>query len=230
MKNITTKLQVQDLIVEVIQKDIKNLHLRIYPPEGQVQVSAPKGVSQEFIRIFVLSKREWIYHQQEKLRAREADIPLEYINGEQYYFRGKELVLEVIESKAAPFVLVHDQTLELHIRPDSSVEKRKAVIENWYRSQLKKQIPIFIDKYEKLMQLNVSEFGVKKMRTRWGTCNPRAKRIWLNLELSKKPLECSEYVVLHEMTHFLESKHNKRFYSFLDRYMPKWKAAEKQLS
>jgi predicted metal-dependent hydrolase len=231
MKNFsTTQLQIRDISVEFTRKNVKNINLRITQPEARIKVSAPNTMPVELVYAFVISKYDWILSHKEKLRERNDKTPSHYSDGELHYYQGQSLALKIVNSSSTPEVMVSGDTLELYINNDSSVEKRKFAIEAWYRRELKQHIPILISKYEQLMNLKVEKFGVKKMKTRWGTCNPRAKRIWLNLALAKKPIDCLEYVVLHEMTHFLEAKHNQRFYSFVDQYMPEWKMAEKKLS
>jgi len=168
--------------------------------------------------------------QQEKIHVHAKKNAVNYVTGECHSYFGRQFEFLLVDSTAKSEVVLNEHSLALYIHADSTSEQRKKVLENWYRAQLKTQIPTYIEKYEHLMNLKVQEFGVKKMKTRWGTCNPRAKRIWLNLELAKQPIECLEYVVLHEMTHFLEPKHNKRFYTFIADYMPAWKKAEQQLS
>jgi predicted metal-dependent hydrolase len=226
----TTHLLVQDIKIELTRKNVKNLNLRITQPEGLVRVSAPKRMPVDVIYAFVISKYDWILLQQEKLQAHVNQTTFVFDTGETHYYFGEKYELQLIESDAKPKVALNEHILELHINPESSYKQRQSVIEAWYRDQLKQQIPILIKKYERLMNLEVLEFGIKKMKTRWGTCNPKAKRIWLNLELARKSFECLEYVILHEMTHFLEPKHNQRFYNLVSEYMPNWKVEEQKLS
>ena len=225
-----TQLLVQDITVELTRKNIKNLNLRITQPEGQVRVSAPKKTSIDVIYAFVVSRYNWILLQQEKIQAQANQNTVTYDTGEKLCYFGRQFELLVVDCGSKPDIVINEHLLELNIHANSTYEQRQKVVENWYRCQLKNQIPLLVKKYEFLMNLQVQEFGVKKMKTRWGTCNPAAKRIWLNLELAKKPIECLEYVVLHEMTHFLEPKHNQRFYDFVTKYMPSWKMAEQKLS
>lgn len=231
IKNLsTTQLHIQDVIIELTRKNVKNINLRVTQPEGQVRVSAPKRMPVDLIYAFVISKYDWILLQQQRLQAHVNQNTFVYQSGEKHFCFDQQYELRHIYSDAKPKVVLNGQVLELYANKQVSCEKRQSILEAWYRDQLKNQIPILINKYELLMDLKVREFGVKKMKTRWGTCNPRAKRIWLNLELAKKPIECLEYVVLHEMTHFLEPKHNLRFYNFVTEYMPGWKMAEQKLS
>jgi predicted metal-dependent hydrolase len=229
-KSSVIQLQIKDITFDLIRKNVKNINLRITQPEAKIRVSAPNRMPVELVYAFVMFKYDWILSHKEKLSEKNNEIPVHFSDGELHYFQGRPLELKIINSTSMSEVVISGDKLELYINNGSSVEKRKLAVEAWYRRELKQHIPILIKKYEQLMNLKVNEFGVKKMKTRWGTCNPHAKRIWLNLELAKKPCECLEYVVLHEMTHFLESKHNQRFYSFVDQYMPEWKMAEKKLS
>jgi len=223
-------LELAGLTIDVLQKDIKNVHLSVYPPEGKVKVSAPHSMSQDTLRVFVLSKLDWIRKQQRKLQAQSREAPREFLNRESHYFQGKRYLLNIIEHKQAARVELSHQTITLFVRPDCTMEKRQSVLNEWYRQQLKSQLPELIAKYEPLMGVKVNEFGIKKMKTKWGTCNPIAKRIWLNLELAKKPPELLEYVVVHEMVHLLERSHNKRFVALMTQFMPKWKFYKDELN
>lgn len=225
-----TFLQLGEVSVAITYKAIKNLHLTVHPPDGEVRVSAPLPMNPDTVRVFVISKLGWIKRQRRKILAQEREAPRQYINRESHLFRGQRYLLKVIEHQGSPKVNLTPQTLELYIRPHTSQEKRHHLINEWYRQQLKLTIPSFIAKYEPLMGVEVHEFGVKRMKTRWGTCNPRDQRIWLNLELAKKPLDCLEYVVVHEMTHLLEPRHNDRFWGLLDTFYPQWEHCREQLN
>jgi predicted metal-dependent hydrolase len=224
------KLQIGNITVEVLQKDIKNIHLSVYPPRGNVRISAPSKMDLNTIRVFAISKLSWIKKQQTKLKNQERESPREYINRESHYFKGKRYLLKVIEQDAAPKVVLKHSTLELHVRPASSRDKRKTILNEWYRQQLKELLPTLIMKWEKKMDVQVNEIRIKKMKTKWGSCNQEAKRIWVNLELAKKPVECLEYIVVHEMVHLYERKHNDRFVSLMKKFMPKWKFHKDELN
>jgi predicted metal-dependent hydrolase len=230
---VTTEIvniKLNDTNVEVIQKNIKHIHLRVYPPNGRVKVSAPESMAMDTIRVFVISKLDWIKKQQIKLRAQAREAPREYVDRESHYFNGKRYLLEVIEHNSPAKVRLNSQTIELFVRPQTPIEKRQSLLNEWYRKQLKSAVPQIIKKYEKLMDVSVCEFGIKLMKTKWGTCNPKAKRIWLNLELAKKPSECLEYIVVHEMVHLLEHSHNSRFVNYMDKFMPKWRLYKEELN
>jgi predicted metal-dependent hydrolase len=225
-----SEIQLGDITVEVTQKDIKNVHLSVYPPYGKVKIAAPERMALDTIRIYAISKLSWIRKQQAKIVAQKREAPRSYITNESHYFQGKRYLLKVIPHKAAPFVKQKHNHLELYIRPETSTEKRNEILEEWYRAQLKITVAIFINKWEKLMNISVAEFGIKKMKTKWGTCNIDARRIWINLELAKKPKACLEYIVVHEMVHFFERNHTNRFVALMDHYLPNWKELKTELN
>ena len=217
------QLKLGDITIDVVQKNIKNIHLSVHPPTGRVRISAPSRMDLDTIRVFALSKLGWIKKQQIKLRNQERETPREFINRESHYFNGKRYLLKVIERDAAPKVVLKHSTIELYVRPKTDTKKREAILNEWYRQKLKETVPSLIETWEKKARVQVKEFGIKRMRTKWGTCNRQAKRIWLNLELAKKPPECLEYIVVHEMVHLLERKHNDRFIDLMTEFMPKWR-------
>lgn len=219
-----------DITVDVVLKDIKNIHLSVYPPAGKVRIAAPLRMNIDTIRIYTISKLSWIRKQQQKFLAQQREAPREYLNREGHYFLGKRYLLKVIEHDASPVVNVRHKTIELYVRPNTGLEKKHAIMEQWYREQLKEMIPAIIAQWEKKIKVHVVEFGVKKMRTRWGTCNKEAGRIWVNLELAKKPLACLEYIIVHEMLHLVERRHNDKFTSLLNHYMPHWKQHKEELN
>ncbi|MBT6469666.1 MAG: M48 family metallopeptidase [Candidatus Marinimicrobia bacterium] len=216
--------------VDVTQKNIKNIHLSVHPPKGRVTISAPKRMDLETIRVYAVSKLGWIKKQQEKIAKQKREPIREFVNRESHYFKGERYLLKVIESNFPAKVVLKHSILELHVRPNSPTIKRREVLDEWYRQQLKVEIPKFISVWEKKLNVQVNEFGVKKMKTRWGSCNIKKKRIWLNLELAKKPMECLEYVVVHEIAHLLEKNHSARFYSLMEKHYPNWKHSKDLLN
>jgi predicted metal-dependent hydrolase len=219
-----------DIALEVIQKDIKNVHLSVYPPYGRVRISTPLRMNLDLIRMFTISKMGWIRKQQAKLLGQKREAPREYLSRESHYFLGKRYLLKVVELDATPKVVLKHNTIELYVRPKANLDQREDIFQKWYRQQLKEIVPQFISQYEKKMSVKVAEYGIKKMKTRWGTCNTKARRIWLNLELAKKPMECIEYIIVHEMVHLLERSHNKKFIAHMDKYSPKWKLHRSELN
>lgn len=224
------QLKLGNITVDLVQKEIRNIHLSVYPPTGRVRISAPNRMALDTIRLVAISKLSWIKKQQTKIKGQEREVPREFINKESHYFNGKRYLLKVIEHEAAPKVVLKHSIIELFVRPGTNREKKKAVLEKWYRKKLKEIIPVLIEKWKTKLNVLVNEFGVKKMKTRWGTCNLKAKRIWLNLELAKKPRECLEYIVAHEMVHLLERNHNDRFVSLMNDLMPKWRFYKDELN
>lgn len=224
------QIELGDICLDVVRKDIKNVHLSVYPPTGRVRIAAPLRMNLDTIRIFAISKLSWIKKQRSKFRSQARESPREYITRESHYYLGKRYLLKVMEHNASPKVAIKHKTIEMYIRPNTGLEKRREILDEWYRHQLKEIIPRIISKYEKAMKVNVSEFGIKKMKTKWGTCSIEAKRIWLNLELAKKPQHYTEYIIVHEMLHLLERHHNDRFIAYLDKFIPQWRFYKEELN
>jgi predicted metal-dependent hydrolase len=224
------QIMLGDIHIDVVHKDIKNIHLSVYPPSGRVRISAPLRMNTDIIRVFAVSKLGWIKKQQAKLREQERESPREYINRESHYYLGKRYLLKVIEQNTSPKVILKHNTIELHARKNTSLDKNKTILENWYRQRLKEMLPEYIAKWEKLLKVRVKDFAIKKMKTKWGSCNQKAGRIWLNLELVKKTKECIEYIVVHEMVHLLERKHNEIFIAYMDKFLPKWRFYKEELN
>ena len=224
------QIMIGDIYIDVVHKVIKNVHLSVYPPLGRVRISAPVRMDLDAIRVFAISKLNWIKKHQLRIQSQEREAPREYITGESHYYLGRRYLLRVIEHKASPDVSLKHETIDMYVRRNSCAARRQSILDEWYRQRMKEIVPGFIAQYEKAMKVQVSEFGIKKMKTRWGTCGIRAKRIWLNLELAKKPIECVEYVVVHEMMHMLERHHNERFLALMDKYLPKWRFYKEELN
>lgn len=229
-KLVVQTIDLGEITAEVVQKDIKNIHLSVYPPSGRVKIAAPLRMDMETIRIFAISKLGWIRRQQTKLRNQEREAPREYVSRESHYYLGKRYLLKVVERDSKPSVAIKHDKLILQVKPATNTEQRQVLLQEWYREQLKALVPNYIAKWEKVMGVEVAEFGIKKMRTKWGTCNTEAKRIWINLELAKKPQECLEYIVVHEMVHLLERSHNARFIAYMTRFLPQWRNLKEELN
>ena len=224
------QIELGNITIDVVQKDIKNIHLSVYPPNGKVKIAAPERMDMDTIRVFAINKLKWIKKQQETFKNQIRETPREYLTKESHFFQGKRYLLKVIESSAKPKVILKHSKIELHIKPNAPTEKRKEILDQWYRDEMKKTLPKMIEKWEQIIGVQTNDFGVKKMRTKWGTCNTEAKRIWLNLELAKKPLECLEYIVVHELTHLLERSHNDRFVMYMNGFMLKWRFYRDELN
>jgi len=227
---MTMLLELGDVAVDVVLKDIKNVHLSVHPPTGRVRIAAPERMKMDAIRLFAISKLGWIKDQQRKLSEQERETPREYLDRESHYVWAKRYLLDVIETNATPSVELKHSRLELRIRPGTDENKRRAIIEKWYRQEIKAAVPNLIAKWEPLMDVRVERFFVRRMKTRWGSCNPETRTIRLNTDLAKKPPECLEYIVAHEMLHLLEPTHNARFQSLLARFMPNWQIRRQVLN
>lgn len=230
MTTETHRITVGGLKVEVVRKDIKNLHLGVYPPHGRVRVAAPLVVSDEAVRLAVIDKLSWIKRQKAKFMEQPRQSQREMVNGESHYFLGKRYRLRVHEHDAPARVGLRGlASLDLFVRPGTSAEQRETILLRWHREQLKTLIPPLLEKWQPILHVQVADWGVKKMKTRWGTCNSTAGRIWLTLELAKKPVPCLEYIVVHEMVHLLERRHNDRFMELMDQLMPQWRTFREEL-
>ncbi len=219
---MVSQIKLGDVTVDVVLKDIKNVHLSVYPPTGRVRISAPLRMSLDTIRVFAISKLDWIKRQQRKLQDQERDTPREYLDRESHYVWGKRYLLAVSESDGPPSIELKHSRMLLRVRPQTVEDKRQALVEAWYREQLKEAVPPLLARWQPLLGVTVERFFVQRMKTQWGSCNPMARTIRLNTELAKKPAECLEYIVVHELAHLLEPTHNARFVALMDRVMPKW--------
>lgn len=216
--------------VEVIQKDIKNVHLSVYPPIGHVKVSAPAEMTLEMIRGYVISKLNWIRKQQDKLQGQVREAPRECIDRESHYFNGKRFLLKVVERDAAPQVILSHSEIVLQVRPGADEVKKRAVLNAWYRQQLKEKATVLITQWEKKMGVSVANVTIRKMKTKWGSCLPASCSICINSELAKKPPEYLEYIVVHELAHLLEPSHNDHFIVLMDGFLPKWRLYRDELN
>ncbi len=215
--------------VEILfrQKKMHSIRISILPPTGEVRVSAAIRYSQKQVEEFVRSKIDWIKKSQAKiLKLRDEGkikLPLKLVSGEEIEFAGKKFVLEVVKNSAKNLVTLKSDSLQIWVKSQSNFSQRQKLLDDFYRKNLREIIPPLIKKYEEKMDVRVAEFGIKKMKTRWGTCNVRRRRIWLNLELAKSSAKFLESIVVHEMTHLLEANHSKKFYELMDRFMPDWR-------
>lgn len=216
--------------VELIRKPVKNLYIRVYPPDGRVVVSVPRMMGRKALSDFLLSKSGWISKQHNKLRVAGQQKPYEFLNGEYHLYEGKKYGLEVHSHKGPAEVYIDGSGIIMLVKNDYDREKRRAVLEGWYRQKLGEKLPPLISSWQKIMNVDLSEFRIRRMKTRWGTCNIKEKRIWLSLELAKYPDSILEYILVHEMVHLLERKHNARFYGLMDKYLPDWKKRKSLLS
>ena len=223
-------MQIGNLSVEVRRKAIKNLHIIVLPPSGAVRVSAPLKMSDDAVRMAVASRLLWIKKQQRSFENQAREPAHEMLSGESHYLWGKRYLLEVLPTRGKHRVEVEHRKIKLFVRPNTDLKNQIAVIETFYRNELKREIAQLLVKWQPQMGVIAKRFGVKKMKTLWGSCNTDTASIWLNLELAKKPPECLEYVVVHELTHLLERHHNARFMAHMDNFLPNWQIIKQRLN
>jgi predicted metal-dependent hydrolase len=231
MSTERSQIEVGGLPVQIVRKAIKNLHLGVYPPHGRVRVAAPLRVTDDAVRLAVIGKLAWIKRQRARFVAQPRESQREMVSGESHYFLGRRYRLRVMPAAGASGVLLRNRTrMELHAPPGVSAAQRDRVLQRWYRRQLRKLIPPLLEKWQAALGVTVAYWGIKKMKTKWGACNPAARRIWLNLELARKPPQCLEYLVAHELAHLRERHHNDRFLALMDRHLPQWRQRRQELN
>ena len=229
MNSESLTLDIGGMAVELVRKPIKNLHIGVYP-DGRIRVAAPKGLSDQMIIFAVMARLRWIKRQQERYLNQFRQTEREIISGESHYFFGQRYLLQVIEHPSSRGVIIRNATtIELYVPEGLSKEQRDSHLSKWYREQLKSVLPNMIEKWSKQLGVEVNEWAIKKMKTRWGSCNPRAKRVWIGLELAKHSVHCIEYVVVHELAHLLEPSHNERFKKIMTEAIPKWKLLREEM-
>jgi len=216
-------LEFDGMTIEIERKRIKNLHLRIYPPAGQVRISAPLRLSMHSIGQQLEAKRDWIHKQRARIQALPVRSEPTMQTGELHFFLGQALVLNIYETATAARINREDNVLQVYVKPNTTALEKYNLLQRWYRKEMEALLPDLITKWQAIIRVHVAEWGIKVMKTRWGSCNIRAHRIWLNLTLIKKPIACLESVLVHEMVHLLEKNHNARFYSLMDKFMPEWR-------
>lgn len=220
----TRKLTVGGVRISVVRKPIKNLHLGVYPPGGRVRVAVPLAVSDAAVRVAVIRKLRWIQRQQAAFHGQARESEREMVSGESHYFLGRRYRLEVVYADAPPRVSLRGgRRMELRVRTGADAASRQWVLHRWYRQRLRELVPPLIEKWQLALGVELADWGIKAMKTKWGSCNPRAKRIWLNLELAKKPLSCLEYLVVHELAHLLVRNHDARFIALMNLHLPRWR-------
>lgn len=224
------QIKVNNLEIELEKKKIKNMYLRILPPDGTIRISAPVRMSEEEILKFVISKLDWIKKQQEKTRKIPAPEDVRYESGDLIWLWGKKYRLNIKEGRHRNRVELEEDKVFLYTKPDSSKEQREKILNVWYKEELLKVIPALIIIWEKRIGVSADSCYIQNMKTRWGTCNTQKHRICLNLQLAKKPPQCLEYVVVHELTHLLERSHNHIFKGYMDRFLPEWREIKKELN
>lgn len=225
------QITVGQYTIDVVKKDIKNLHLAVYPPNGRIRIAVPKQLDDETIRLHIVSKLSWIKKQITKFEQAERLSQRDYITGESHYLEGKRYILNVITaSNINQIKLRGKRYIDLYEKPGTPHWHRPLMIQEWYRARLKARIEPLIAKWQDIIGEHLSEWAVKQMKTKWGTCNINAKRIWINLELAKKPDDCLEYIIVHELMHLIEKHHNDNFKALMDRFLPDWRVRKDRLN
>jgi predicted metal-dependent hydrolase len=230
MTTASTYLTVRGIDVDVVYKDIKNLHIGVYPPMGRVRVSAPRRLDDDQVRLAVIQRLPWIKRQRQQFKAAERQSERELITGESHYVWGKRHRLTVIERPGRSHFELDGDRLVLYVSPGTPSERRRQLLDRWYREQLRQALPPLIAKWEGKLELSVPRWSIRRMKTKWGSCNRETRHIWFNTELAKKHPDGLEYIVVHEMTHYLERNHGERFTKLMDGFMPSWPARRDQLN
>ena len=216
-------IQIGTIELQLNRKPIKNLHISVLPPDGRVRVSAPEKMTDTAIRMAVISRIPWIKKQQSDFARQPRQSDREMLNGESHYLWGRRHRLNVVERAGRHEVKVAPGKMYLYVNTGTSTENRALLLSQYYRSALKLRISELLPPWQQEMGVTANSWGVKKMKTKWGSCNTDAKRIWLNLELAKKPPECLEYILVHELVHLLERRHNEHFKAYMDKHLPDWR-------
>lgn len=230
MSTASSSLTIRDIDVEVIYKNIKNLHIAVYPPLGRVRVAAPHQLDDEQVRLAVIQRLPWIKEQREQLRSAARQSTREMVTGESHYVWGVRRRMKLVERPGRAHFELDGERLLLYVPVGTTAERRRELLDRWYREQLRHVIPDLIAKWEPVLEVTVPQWNIKRMKTKWGSCNRESGRIWFNVELAKKPSGCLEYVVVHEMMHYLERNHGERFIKLMERFMPNWRSLRDQLN
>lgn len=230
MSTASAYLTVRGIDIDVIYKDIKHLHIGVYPPMGRVRVAAPERLNDDQVRLAIIQRLPWIKRQREQLRAAPRQSEREMLTGESHYVWGMRRRLKVIERPGRAHIEIDGARLLLYVPEGSTSEERRNVLDTWYRAQLRQIIPGLIDKWENELGLSVPKWTIRSMRTKWGSCNRETRQIWFNVELAKKHPDCLEYIVVHEMTHYQERNHGDRFTTLMDEHLPDWRSRRDQLN
>lgn len=230
MSTTNSTLTVSDIPVQVTRKDVKRLHLSVYPPDGQVKVSAPLFMSEDNIRLAIITRLKWIRTQQKQFQDQPRQTKREIVSGESHYLWGTRYRLDVVYCRGKHKVIPNGEYLCMAVSPNTTLANRERLLADYYRQEIKQRIPDLLAKWQPVIGRNVDYWGIKRMKTRWGSCNPATARIWLNLELAKKPTQCLEYVLVHELVHLLEANHGKHFIAYMDKFLPNWHSIQQQLN
>ncbi|WP_029907540.1 M48 family metallopeptidase [Caulobacter sp. UNC358MFTsu5.1] len=221
-------LSLGDVSVDVVFKDIKNVHLSVYPPTGRVRISAPHHMTLEGIRLFAVAKIGWIKRHQRKICAQPRETPREFLERESHYLWGRRYLLRLADGD--PGVEISSRSIELSAPHQATAATRRQVLEDWYRAEVRRQAAPLLAKWQERLGVSLDRFYVQRMRTKWGSSNPGNRTVRLNLDLARFPVDCLDYVALHELAHFVVANHNEHFAALLDRHMPGWQQVRARLN
>lgn len=225
-----THIEIDGLAIELIQKAVKHIHLRVYPPDGRICVSVPQHISMSEAYHQIAIKRQWLVKQRQKILAQAVHNNPVIDGGQLHLFLGKFYPLQIIDDSFIPRgVSCNETALIINVPSSYNMEQKRLILEKWYRQQMQQRLPDLLDKWQSIIGVQISAWGIKKMKTRWGSCNIKARRIWLNLGLIQKPIPCLESVIAHELIHLLEPSHNARFYQLMDHFYPEWRTYQSWL-
>lgn len=224
------QITVGGVTVDVVQKAIKNVHLSVHPPTGRVTIAAPIHMSLDTVRLFAIAKVVWIRQQQAKLNQQDRETSREFLSRESHYVWGERYLMKVIEADAPAFIELKHKRMIFQIRPEWDSDRKKELLDGWYRDLMREAVQPLLAAWERKIGVKANAVSVRRMKTKWGSCNPTAKSILLNTDLAKKPRECLEYIVVHELVHLLEPTHNERFIKLMDQHMPKWQSHRQLLN
>ena len=230
MSTASAYLTVAGINVDVVYKDIKNLHIGVYPPVGRVRVAAPKRLDDDQVRLALVKRLPWIRSQRDRLQRADRQSQREMVAGESHYVWGSRYRLKLLERGGHPHVELDGNRLVLYLPEGTSAERRRELLDRWYRARLREAVPKVIARWEPTIGVQVPRWTIRRMKTKWGSCNRETGHIWLNLELAKKHPDCLEYVAVHEMTHLLERGHGRRFVKLMDGFMRDWRARRDRLN
>ncbi|QRI79252.1 MULTISPECIES: SprT family zinc-dependent metalloprotease [Rhodococcus] len=230
MSTTNAYLSVRGIDIDVVYKDIKHLHIGVYPPMGRVRVAAPTRLDDDQVRLAVIQRLSWIKRQRDKLRSAQRQTEREMVTGESHYIWGVRRRLTVIERPGRAHFEIDGTRLVLYTPAGTSTNQRRAYLDRWYRTQLRQAIPDLITKWERELRVSVPQWTIRRMKTKWGSCNRETRHLWFNVELAKKHPDCLEYIVVHEMMHYFERHHDERFTVLMDRHLPDWRQCRDQLN
>ena len=227
---MTDTIELGDIVISMTRKAVKHVHLSVHPPNGRVSLVAPTGTRAEVARAYAITRLGWIREQRARLSAQARESPRQYRTRESHYLWGRRYLLTVCEGDEKPSVATNHKRITLNVRPGASAAKRAAVMHTWHKALLHEKIPLLIAKWERTLGVRVEGYFLRRMKTRWGSCNHRSGHIRLNTELVRKPRELLEYVVVHEMLHLIEPTHSARFVALLQKHFPGWREARAELN